>query len=471
MKKLAIKAREILVPPLSWKIPAEAIITAERLDAKFFALKKQQFLERMGNIWELTTLGSLCDQIFRGNAPHKPAYVSHGVPVLVTDSITGKGIDWDNVSFVPKEVYEKLREREVLVNDLIVASTGLGSIGKVDIIGFVPDKYEGVLTTPEITVVRIRKRKNPYYVLAFLRSPPGQVQVQSLPRGESGQLHLYPHDIANIMVPVLPLKEQKWIGEPLAKAEELRKEKFKLKEKLTEWEHEVFKEASPPKTFVISRKELEERLDARYYLSKQIARKLSKYKVVKLKKLLREPVRMGCTPPKKEYGRGGMPIVKVDNLTAEYQIDWNTISFVSDDFYRKALRARIHEHDILIPSAGMSLLQRRASIVHIPPEMDEIPLAVGELLIIRVNEELVNPYYITWLMTTDFWLMQISGLIRGSAQMHLYPRDLAEALIPYPPRDIQDEIGKLVKNIVKLRVQVDILQKEAEHRLIQLIIM
>lgn len=50
----------------------------------------------------------------------------------------------------------------------------------------------------------IRQRKlDPYFLAAFLRSKPGQVQIDRWITGATGQLHLYPRDVRRIMVPIV----------------------------------------------------------------------------------------------------------------------------------------------------------------------------------------------------------------------------------------------------------------------------
>jgi len=462
-----------MIPRCAWLIDGKAILHADRLDAKYYnphyhkvvAYIKSQYGDK------ISLLGQLCD-IKRGEAPYRSEYVAHGVPVIRTDDISGRGIRWDNVAFIPRTLYErKFEGKELKKDDILLTSTGV-STGKVDIVSFIPRKFGGVaLITPKVTLIRLREeyidKINPYFLTTFLRTWYGQVQIKSQTRG-SGEPELYPQDIANIIVPILSPKEQRWIGEPLAEAEELRREKFELKERLTEWEHELLEEVSLPRAFVIPGEDLKDRLDAKFYYHRERARVSFRIKTVELGAVI-ESITTGSTPGRYDYKGSGVPILKVGNLTNE-GIDWENISFIDVDFYESRGKAHVMNEDVVIVSAAHSPegIGKKADVVIIPEELGDKCMAVAELLIIRPDKRKINPYFLAWALRLEPVRMQMRGMLRGQSA-HLYPQDASELLIPYPPRDIQDEIGDMVKKIMELRIQANVLQKEAENRLIQLL--
>lgn len=220
-----------------WIIPAEEL--SQRLDAKFYNPNKLKVLKILKeNFEEIVKIGEICENGFpkRGNAPHKPQYVNFGVPVIITKCLTNFGIDWDNVEYIREEDFEKRERRCLRKDDIIIASTGLGSIGKVDVLSKIPDEFnQRCLATPELTIIRLKKDYSidPYYICFYLRSPYGQIQIHSSTRGESGQLHLYPEDIKEIIVPILDKKTQNKISSKLKKFEELRMKAIELMKSAT----------------------------------------------------------------------------------------------------------------------------------------------------------------------------------------------------------------------------------------------
>jgi len=246
----------------SWIIPAEEIEIANRLDAKFFHPDRLSVLKKLKNYGHFKSLGELCKKGFpsRGDAPYKPKYIAYGIPVLVTDSLTGKRIDWEKVEYVPDEVFKKSKWK-IKENDILIASTGMGSIAKVDIISFIPEEFKGkCLATPKLTIVRTDKEEiDNYYLWIYLRSHFGQVQMLTSVRGQTGQLELYPQDIGNILVPLLPLSIQKQISSKAKEAMSLEMKIFKLKKELLKYEGLIFHKADRlPQTVII--RELQESL-------------------------------------------------------------------------------------------------------------------------------------------------------------------------------------------------------------------
>jgi len=56
----------------------------------------------------------------------------------------------------------------------------------------------------------------------------GQMQIERYITGATGQLHLYPKDVAKIFVPVIPEKEQNAFGTITLRAAALKRETHEL---------------------------------------------------------------------------------------------------------------------------------------------------------------------------------------------------------------------------------------------------
>jgi hypothetical protein len=82
-------------------------------------------------------------------------------------------------------------------NDVLVNSTGDGTIGRVAVYDFdAPAVVDG-----HISIVRYKDENLAWYVAAFLLSPDGQRQLYRYINGSSGQVELYPQDIGRVWVP------------------------------------------------------------------------------------------------------------------------------------------------------------------------------------------------------------------------------------------------------------------------------
>ncbi len=194
------------------------------------------------------------------------------------------------------------------------------------------------------------------------------------------------------------------------------------------------------------------RLDAYYYspMFEDIIEKIktSKYPLKRLKDICskvkigdKESIGIfnGATPAKDNYSENinDPKIVKVASLKTG-KVNLNRVENVNPDFVSQKT---IKDGDILILSSAhqAEYLGRNPCIVNITEELknEEINF-VGELINIRVNNGLVNPYYLLQLFNTRNYYLLINREKRGQTS-HLYPSDMENILIPVPDNiDIQN---------------------------------
>jgi type I restriction enzyme S subunit len=204
-----------------------------------------------------------------------------------------------------------------------------------------------------------------------------------------------------------------------------------------------------------------------------ILEKIKEFKTVKFKQLLEEPIRRGVQP---EYDESGeIQVVKTANLRNGY-IDLSEAEYVNNEFFKiKRKKAGIKYLDILIASTGTGSIGK----VDIW-ESNEEALADGHISIIRVNQEKVNPYYLTYYLRSIFGYFQIETNFSGmSNQIEIYPNDIERFEILFPDKSIQDQIvqeidsklneqKKFIKQIEKLKqrigglIEKEVLEKETK---------
>lgn len=155
----------------------------------------------------------------------------------------------------------------------------------------------------------------------------------------------------------------------------------------------------------------------------------------------------GKTAPRGSYPDAGVRIVKVKNIRGS-GINWNVKFFVSEEFYKSAeKKARLQEGDILMLCAAhnKSYIGRVDIVSKFPHEVREDGdrcIAVGELIIIRANPELVAPEYLITYLRLAVVQEKIRKMVKGQTA-HLYPRDLIHLEVVLPPREIQEEIAEM----------------------------
>ena len=185
--------------------------------------------------WEWCRLGSICDYLHRGKSP------KYGMD-KVLPIIAQKCNQWDRIYtgkclFAEKKTIENYLEEQYLqVGDIIINSTGGGTVGRTGYVdNYVFADYSRFVADSHVTVVRANNLVYKKYVYYFLISPFIQIGLEERCSGSTNQIELGSETIRNYRIPLPPLAEQYRI---VAKIEELMPlaEKYgAAQEALDEW--------------------------------------------------------------------------------------------------------------------------------------------------------------------------------------------------------------------------------------------
>ena len=92
------------------------------------------------------------------------------------------------------------------------------------------------------------------------------------------------------------------------------------------------------------------------------------------------------------------------------------------------IRDRLKKRDVLLYSVGAYI--GRCNIL-----LDELKAMAGSFItILRADEEMVVPEYLSLFLNSQAGVMQSKQRMRGTAQHYLYPRDIKEISV-FIPRD------------------------------------
>ena len=83
----------------------------------------------------------------------------------------------------------------ITTGDVLINGTGVGTIGRASIYSY----SESALPDNHVTVLRTNKVA-PAYLSVFLNTLPGQLQISKHLRGSSGQIEIYPADLAKVLI-------------------------------------------------------------------------------------------------------------------------------------------------------------------------------------------------------------------------------------------------------------------------------
>jgi type I restriction enzyme S subunit len=148
----------------------------------------------------------LSEIIHRGASPK---YDENGsIPVVKTGHLKNGYIEISQEEFVEEKFYKSSTRSQIKKGDILIASTGKGSLGKIDLV----ETDEDLVADGHLSILRIDKKKyNRLFLVYFFRSVLGYFQIERDFTGATNQIELYANEISNFLILNLPLSHQQKI--------------------------------------------------------------------------------------------------------------------------------------------------------------------------------------------------------------------------------------------------------------------
>lgn len=146
------------------------------------------------------------EEIHRGKSP---TYVPDGeIPVVKTAHLKNGEVLITEEEFVTKAFFDSKPLAQVFKGDILIASTGKTSIGKVDLMEHDIEMFaDSHVTILRINEDRCLKRFLVYYLWSVL----GCYQIEKEYAGSTNQIEIYPDQIGNIIIPDISISVQEQI--------------------------------------------------------------------------------------------------------------------------------------------------------------------------------------------------------------------------------------------------------------------
>lgn len=392
-------------------------------------------------------------KIFSGATPlaKGPAYTDRnkGVAFVRSGNLSDENIiDYDNILYIQKEVHKKALKRSKLKKfDILVAIVG-ATIGKTAI--FLDNCEANV--NQAIAVVRLKDPNiNPLYVLYFLRTKYGQLQLERIKRPVA-RANINTEEIGLIKIPIPSIEIQNKIAKIMQQAYENKKENLKKADELLDGiDNFILNELGIklPKieekdVFTVKKSELEQRFDAGFYKEKYLAmvrsltegEKREKYKLIKFQKIS-DYFKKGIEVGSKAYINEGILFIRVENIQDYRLVITENSKFISKECYRQLSNFKPKIGEILLTKDGTI---GRAFLV----ENEVEGITSGGILRIGFKKD-VNSYYICGLLNSKFMRVILERYAIGAVIKHLLLEIIKETLLPIPSLQIQDRIAKIIR--------------------------
>ena len=168
--------------------------------------------------WEWVRLGEICKYIQRGKSP-KYSDIKQ-IPVIAQKCIQWSGLEMGKCLYIdPNTIDTYSPERILQQHDLLWNSTGLGTLGRIQIFNQSLPDYPLVVADSHVTVIRaFNEYVLPNYLRLWFSSPAVQDVINDKATGSTKQTELGLQIVIEYEVPLPPLAEQRRI---VARLEEL----------------------------------------------------------------------------------------------------------------------------------------------------------------------------------------------------------------------------------------------------------
>ncbi len=199
-----------------------------RLDAEYYQPKYEEYLTKLGN-FKTTFIPNEFDK-FKNSSTNYANDVSN-VGVIKTKQLLNEGINYEGVeSYFDYETCIKNKSTFLKMNDVVFASMGVGSLGKVSL--FHCCENEHYITDSTLRIFRKKSTSciYPEVLTLYLQSTLGQELIYRYVVGSTGIINIYDNDIDRIPIPIFDEDFQIEISKNVQKSFSLRRQAKRLLE-------------------------------------------------------------------------------------------------------------------------------------------------------------------------------------------------------------------------------------------------
>lgn len=192
------------------------------LESSFVAKRYlKKYLDNLNRIEKskhsVVPFGSIIESVHNGaNIEDSSIYVKkkHGIPYILVKSITKEGINFENLKHIKKSL---VTDRDVIKNTVDENSIVMTRAGNSGIAANIPPDLIGGVASGFLINIKIKKGIDPYYVVSFLNSEYGQMQLERISSGSILQ-SIRSSDLKKIKIIIPSPTIQKEIGKKLKAA-------------------------------------------------------------------------------------------------------------------------------------------------------------------------------------------------------------------------------------------------------------
>ena len=166
-------------------------------------------------------------------------------------------------------------------------------------------------------------------------------------------------------------------------------------------------------------------------------------------------VRYGTSKPAVEGGK--YPYLRMNNITYNGYLDLDNLKYIDieDDELEKCI---VRKGDVLFNRTNSAELIGKTCVF----DLEEPMIIAGYIIRVRLINE-VLPIYISMFLNSDFGKELLKGMAKGAVnQANINAQELKSIKIAIPPIELQNQFADFVKQVDKLKFEMEKSLKELE---------
>ena len=316
-------------------------------------------------------------------------------------------------------------EKIVTENDLVMANTGSP--------GAVFKGINGVLSNNLFKISFDRNILDRDFLYYYLASDKFQSNLQQRMKG-GVQKHLGHKTIGEQDIPIIDINTQKRIVTVLNKSQKLIDKRKEQIEALDELVKSKFIEMFGDK---------------------------DKYTYIKIEQLVSNKSDIvdgpfGSNLKTVDYVDDGVRVIQINNIGESNFRDKNK-KYITEEKYKSLLKHSVVPGDIVVAKMGEPI--GRACIL---PDYISKAVIVADCMKIRPNLAIINRKYLEFLLNTEEVKTQFRKYSQGSTRVRLNLTMLRQIKVLYPPIELQNQFADFLKQVDKLKFEMEKSLKELE---------
>ncbi len=429
----------------------------DRIDAKNY---KVEYLELQRKIISQTyiRLRDVIEDIKNGFEVNR-SYSDVGLKFLTVKDLKEFEINYSDIKKIDlhfRDIPEKGRLKE---GDIIITRSGSIGIAKT-----ITNNDEDIVISSDIIKLRVNNKIDRDYLTTYLNSDTGRKLIEQLSYG-AVMKKIGQEELLDLLIPIPSPEIQKYIGDKVRKAEELREEAKRLKKEAEEilnaelklsYFNERVKDA--PKIYNwIYGESIEIRIDSQYYINETNFINNEMYKKGLKLKRISEIANVGKGFSYTSLDNKSIPYIRISDLD-DLLINFDTAELVDEKTYSEKKSSQLEKYDLIFAITGATI--GKVSLFY-NSKYSKATLS-SDTAFVRLKDKNDAAYVLLYLKSFIGQLGILKG-VTGATNRHLSLEHIGDIFIPVIDNKLKQEINmRVIKAIDNVYLSKQLI-KEAKQ--------